>query len=83
MEAWEQGLSDQPDPAVIDHRVAVDQDIAKPDYLLQVRNTPRKIGREFRELVQGFADDFELAFNRRTDKFVLRIKPAASRLATN
>jgi len=43
VEAGKHGFGDAPDPGVIDHRVAVDQDIPKPDDLAQMRHAPRKV----------------------------------------
>jgi hypothetical protein len=51
VETWKKRLSDQPDAAVINRCVTVDQDIAKSDDLAQIWNAPRELRREFGELV--------------------------------
>jgi hypothetical protein len=60
---------------MIDHRIAVNQHIAKPDNCPKVRHALSKVWGDFREPVQRFADDPELPLHRRSHEIVARIIP--------
>lgn len=61
------------DASVLDHCVAVDQKIAEGNDPAGVRDACREFGIELGQLVEGFADDFELALDRRGYERRLRI----------
>lgn len=50
---------------VLYHCVAVDQEVAEGDDLACIRDAGREVGIEFGQLAECFADDLELALDRR------------------
>ncbi len=69
-EVIQSGRDDLPDDLVVDHRVAVDEDVAKVDDSNEVWNPLRRYRILSRQSVQRLADDLELPLDRRPQKYI-------------